>query len=84
LKRFHISPTSSIFSSILLTDVPFETAELYTNNLVGGDNVDTTYTKQFKAIVPLAFKNGEINEKMNWYYGPDYKLLKRTTEILKI
>jgi YidC/Oxa1 family membrane protein insertase len=35
------------------------------------------FTKQFKAIVPLAFKNGEISEKMNWYYGPtDYKLLK--------
>jgi hypothetical protein len=58
------------------------TAELYTNNLVGGDNVDTTYTKLKQSF--LAFKNGEINEKMN-YYGPtDYKLLKRTTEILKI
>jgi YidC/Oxa1 family membrane protein insertase len=76
-KVSYIAYKQHFFSSILLTDVPFETAELYTNNLVGGDNVDTTYTKQFKAIVPLAFKNGEINEKMNWYYGPtDYKLLK--------
>jgi len=76
-KVSYIAYKQHFFSSILLTDVPFEKAELYTNNLVGGDNVDTTYTKQFKAIVPLAFKNGEINEKMNWYYGPtDYKLLK--------
>ena len=76
-KVSYIAYKQHFFSSILLTDAPFEKAELYTNNLVGGDNVDTTYTKQFKAIVPLAFKNGEIDEKMNWYYGPtDYKLLK--------
>uniref|UniRef100_UPI0037533BEF membrane protein insertase YidC n=1 Tax=Flavobacterium sp. TaxID=239 RepID=UPI0037533BEF len=32
---------------------------------------------QFKANIPLAFNNGEVNYKMNWYYGPsDYKLLK--------
>jgi YidC/Oxa1 family membrane protein insertase len=73
----YIAYKQHFFSSILLTDAPFEKAELYTNNLVGGDNVDTTFTKQFKAIVPLAFKNGEISEKMNWYYGPtDYKMLK--------
>jgi YidC/Oxa1 family membrane protein insertase len=37
---------------------------------------DTIFTK-FKAVVPLAFKNGEIDQKMNWYYGPtDYDLLK--------
>jgi YidC/Oxa1 family membrane protein insertase len=30
------------------------------------------FTKQFK-LVPLAFKTGEIDQKMNWYYGPtDY------------
>lgn len=76
-KVSYIAYKQHFFSSILLTDAPFEKAELYTNNLVGGDNVDTTFTKQFKAIVPLAFKNGEINEKMNWYYGPtDYKMLK--------
>ena len=27
--------------------------------------------------MPLAFNNGEIDYKMNWYYGPtDYKILK--------
>ncbi len=73
----YIAYKQHFFSSILLTSTPFEKAELYSNNLVGGDNKDTTYTKQFKAIVPLAFKNGEIDQKMNWYYGPtDYKLLK--------
>ena len=29
------------------------------------------------AKMPLAFNNGEVDYKMNWYYGPtDYKLLK--------
>jgi YidC/Oxa1 family membrane protein insertase len=36
------------------------------------------FTKQFKSTLPLAFKNGELDYKMNWYYGPtDYKLLSK-------
>jgi YidC/Oxa1 family membrane protein insertase len=73
----YIAYKQHFFSSILLTNTPFEKAELYSNNLVNDEETDTIFTKQFKAVVPLAFKNGEIDEKMNWYYGPtDYKLLK--------
>ncbi|MGO4820844.1 MULTISPECIES: membrane protein insertase YidC [unclassified Flavobacterium] len=73
----YVAYKQHFFSSILLTKTPFEKAELYSTNLVKDDKVDTVYTKQFKAIVPLAFKNGEIDQEMNWYYGPtDYKLLK--------
>jgi YidC/Oxa1 family membrane protein insertase len=73
----YIAYKQHFFSSILLTDTPFEKSELYSDNLVNDEETDTIFTKQFKAIVPLAFKNGEISEKMNWYYGPtDYKLLK--------
>ncbi|MDQ5928239.1 MAG: YidC/Oxa1 family rane protein insertase [Bacteroidota bacterium] len=65
------------FTSILLTNTPFEKADLYSNNLVKDEKIDSVFTKQFKATVPLAFKNGEIDQKMNWYYGPtDYNLLK--------
>nr|WP_288833103.1 membrane protein insertase YidC [uncultured Flavobacterium sp.] len=73
----YVAYKQHFFSSILLSSTPFKTAELYSNNLVNDDKVDTTFTKQFKAVMPLAFKNGEIDQKMNWYYGPtDYKLLK--------
>jgi YidC/Oxa1 family membrane protein insertase len=73
----YIAYKQHFFSSILLTDTPFKNSELYSDNLVNDEETDTIFTKQFKAIVPLAFKNGEISEKMNWYYGPtDYKLLK--------
>ena len=73
----YVAYKQHFFSSILLSSTPFKTAELYSNNLVNDDKVDTTFTKHFKAVMPLAFKNGEIDQKMNWYYGPtDYKLLK--------
>jgi YidC/Oxa1 family membrane protein insertase len=55
---------SNTFASILLTDVPFAKAELFSNNLVNDEQKDTIFTKQFKAVVPLAFKNGEIDQKI--------------------
>ena len=64
------------FSTILLTDKPFATSKLVSNDLVNDESVDTTYTKQFTAEIPLAFTNGELDYKMNWYIGPtDYKTL---------
>ncbi len=64
------------FSTILLTDKPFASSKLVSNNLVNDEAVDTTYTKQFTAEIPLAFTNGELDYKMNWYMGPtDYKTL---------
>ncbi len=72
----YIAYKQHFFTSILLTKNKFSKAELYSNNLVNDDKVDTVFTKQFRAKVPLAFQNGEISENMNWYYGPtDYKLL---------
>ncbi|WP_026705132.1 membrane protein insertase YidC [Flavobacterium soli] len=64
------------FTSILLTDTPFATAKLTSENLVKDEEIDTVFTKDFKAVLPLAFKGGEVNYNMNWYYGPsDYKIL---------
>ncbi|MBK0369154.1 membrane protein insertase YidC [Flavobacterium agrisoli] len=66
------------FSSILLTNKPFETSKLESTSLVNDEKVDTTFTKQFTANMPLAFSNGELDYKMNWYFGPtDYKTLKQ-------
>lgn len=66
------------FASILITDTPFTKAVLKSNKLVLDENKDTVYIKQFNSKVPLAFSNGEVNYKMNWYFGPsDYKTLKK-------
>jgi YidC/Oxa1 family membrane protein insertase len=58
----YIAYKQHFFASILLTDVPFAKAELFSNNLVKDDATDTIFTK-FKAVIPLAFKNGEIDQK---------------------
>lgn len=64
------------FTSILLTDTPFANAKLTSENLVKDEEIDTVFTKQFKAVMPLAFKGGEVNYNMNMYYGPsDYRIL---------
>lgn len=64
------------FTSILLTKKPIKIAKLSTQNLVKDAAIDTTFTKKFAAVLPLAYANGELDYKMNWYYGPsDYKIL---------
>lgn len=65
------------FTSILLSQKPLGTTKLYSNNLVKNNATDTLFTKQFKTEAPLAFSNnGELDYKMNMYYGPaDYKML---------
>ena len=77
IKVNYIAFKQHFFSTILLTNTLFETSKLQSNNLVVDETIDTTYTKQFKANVPLAFSNGELDYKMSWYFGPsDYKTLK--------
>ncbi len=72
----YVAYKQHFFTSILLTKTPFKTSKLESQNLVKDAKIDTVFTKNFKATLPLAFNNGEVDYKMNWYYGPaDYKLL---------
>ncbi len=72
----YIAFKQHFFTSILLTDTPFKTADMKSENLVKDEKVDTTFTKSFSAKVPLEFKGGELSYNMNWYYGPsDYEIL---------
>ncbi|AUS07115.1 membrane protein insertase YidC [Pseudotamlana carrageenivorans] len=64
------------FSSVLLTDKAFKTANINSENLVDDETIDTVYTKAFAAKMPLALQGGEINESMDWYFGPnDFDIL---------
>ena len=66
------------FTSVLLSDTPFNKATLTSNNLVKDEVIDTVFTKQYNLKTPLTLNNGELNYNMNWYYGPaDYKTLKK-------
>ncbi len=72
----YIAYKQHFFTSILLTDTPFETGKFTSKNLVEDEEIDTLYTKEFTSTFPLEIKNGGINYNMNWYYGPsDYKIL---------
>ena len=72
----YIAYRQHFFTSILLTDTPFETSKFEVENLVDDEEVDTVFTKTFASSIPLELKAGELNYNMNWYYGPsDYKIL---------
>jgi len=65
------------FSSILLSDTPFETGKMQSENLVKNEDVDTVFTKSFATTFPLKLNGGELNESLHLYFGPsDYKILK--------
>jgi len=76
-KVSYIAFKQHFFTAILSTDKAFEKSKLQSDDLVKDEKLDTTYIKQFRATVPLAFTNGEVDYKMSWYFGPsDYKVLK--------
>jgi YidC/Oxa1 family membrane protein insertase len=76
-KLSYIALKQHFFSSILLTNKPFESSKLQSADLVKDEKIDTIFTKKFKATMPLTYSSGEIDYKMNWYFGPtDYKTLK--------
>lgn len=65
------------FTTILLSDKSFDKGAFASQNLVQDEQIDTLYTKNFSAQVPLKLTNNEFNEQLNLYYGPaDYKILK--------
>ena len=76
-KVSYIAFKQHFFTAILATDKAFEKSKLQSDALIKDESIDTTFVKQFRATVPLAFSNGEVDYKMSWYFGPsDYKTLK--------
>ncbi|MFD0701726.1 membrane protein insertase YidC [Myroides pelagicus] len=73
----YVAYKQHFFTSILLTDKKFTKADLVAKNLVNDEKIDTVFTKEFVAKLPMEFTNGELNYDMNWFFGPsDYKVLK--------
>ena len=72
----YVAYKQHFFTSILLSDTPFDTGKFKSENLVEDEEVDTLYTKAFASTLPLKLQGGELNYNMNWYYGPsDYQIL---------
>jgi YidC/Oxa1 family membrane protein insertase len=75
-KVTYIAYKQHLFTTVLLTKTPLESASIKSMDLIKDEKIDTVFTKQFKTVAPLAYTNGELDYKMNWYFGPaDYKLL---------
>jgi YidC/Oxa1 family membrane protein insertase len=70
LKTNIYSFQTAFFLYYISFKTPFENAQVTSTNLMNDEKVDTTFTKSFKANIPLAFTNGEIDHKLSWYMGP--------------
>ena len=71
-----VSYKQHFFSSILLTEKPFNNAAIASLDLVKDEAIDTIFTKKYSLKTPLELSNGELNYNMKWYYGPsDYTKL---------
>ena len=72
----YVAYKQHFFTSILLTDTPFEVGRFTSENLVEDEEDETLFTKAFASTLPLELEGGELNYNMNWYYGPsDFQIL---------
>lgn len=72
-----ISYRQHFFSSILVTDEPFKTVNLKSEDLVLDEDVDSIFTKTFETKLPLTVEAGDLNNNFRFYLGPtDNKILK--------
>lgn len=72
----YVAYKQHFFTSILLTDDPFEWGKFVSKNLVEDEEIDTVYTKYFSSTFPLELDAGELSYDLSWYYGPsDYEIL---------
>ncbi|OAD46102.1 membrane protein insertase YidC [Polaribacter atrinae] len=72
-----ISYKQHFFTSILLTDTPFNNTTVTSTDLIKNEEIDTVFTKRYELKTPLELASGELNYNMKWFYGPsDYNLLK--------
>ncbi|MCF1191276.1 membrane protein insertase YidC [Mangrovimonas sp. AS39] len=72
-----LSYRQHFFSSILISETPFKSVKLTSENMVEDEDVDTLFTKTFGSKIPMALNAGELNENLKLYFGPtDHKVLK--------
>ncbi|MGS2738715.1 membrane protein insertase YidC [Sinomicrobium sp. M5D2P17] len=73
-----VSFRQHFFSSILITDKPFEQVDLSSKDLVEEESKEAKWTKAYEMTADLQLSGGEINRNMSWYFGPtDVKILSK-------
>ena len=64
------------FSTILISETPFKTANLVSQTLFKDEESDNIFTKNFEFSAPIVLNNGELNNNFKLFIGPnDYSLL---------
>ncbi|ETN97032.1 YidC/Oxa1 family membrane protein insertase [Zhouia amylolytica] len=70
------------FMATLVSSVPFKTAHITSEDLVEEESAEAKFTKAYTTSIPLEWQGGEINQNLNWYYGPtDFKILKEYKDV---
>jgi YidC/Oxa1 family membrane protein insertase len=73
-----ISYRQHFFSSILVSDKPFNDVRIKSEDLVLDEETDTIFTKIYQTKLPLNVNAGEFENNLRLYFGPtDNKILKK-------
>lgn len=65
-----ISYRQHFFSSILIPQNSIDKVSFSSENLITEESAEAKYTKIYASKIPLAYSGGEINQQVNWYFGP--------------
>ena len=67
-----------LFTSVLISDNPFEKGDFVSHNIAMNEGKEVKYTKNFLTSLPVKTKSGELSESLHFYFGPsDYNVLKQ-------
>ena len=67
-----------LFTSVLISDNPFEKGDFVSHNIAMNEGKEVKYTKNFLTSLPVKAKSGELSESLHFYFGPsDYNILKQ-------
>ncbi len=67
-----------LFTSVLISDNPFEKGDFVSHNIAMNEGKEVKYTKNFLTSLPVKAKSGELSESLHFYFGPsDYNVLKK-------
>lgn len=81
-KATWISLKQHFFSSILINKDGFYKPTLKQNAYEKDSETGSKFLKGFEVSIPVSLANGEINQNLSWFYGPnDYNLLKKYDDL---
>ena len=73
-----LSYRQHFFSSILVPEITIKSTEIRSFDLVEDETIDTLFTKKYSTKFAMSYRDGELQQDLNFYFGPTYsKTLKK-------